>query len=131
MVSSVLVADRIGIGRRIVERLDKARFVVSAAFWYYFPEEGRWRLFIASPVVDQQGPRAAYETIHKAQRRGLKAPMLSASEIVAVSPKDPTVRLLSSAMQTGPGLYGIHFSGNVINGVYVEDAYIYRLAKVV
>ena len=130
MVASALVDRKIERGRRLIKKLDDSRFLVTAAFWYYFPEAEQWRLVIASPTVDSQGRRAAYAEIHKIQKgRGVHLPLLSVSEITALSPRDPLVKLLSSAIRTGPGLSGIAFSRNVVNGVYIEDAYIYRLSE--
>jgi hypothetical protein len=37
------------------------------------------------------------------------------------------ITLLRVALRTGPGIGGIRFSSNVINGTLIEDAYIYRL----
>jgi hypothetical protein len=128
VADSILVEARIKAGERVIGRLDKANFPVTAAFWYLDDEEGDWRLVIASPVVDMQGPKAAYSLIHRAQKAGLRLAILSVNEIKAVGVRDPIVRLLSSAIATGPGIVGIRFSKNVINGTYIEDAYIYRLA---
>jgi hypothetical protein len=44
-----------------------------------------------------------------------------------VSPKHPLLQLLKGAIQTGPGINGIRFSRNMINGTYIDDAFIYRL----
>ena len=129
MVAPALVDRKIERGKRLIKKLDDSRFPVAAAFWYYFPEAEQWRLVIASPTVESQGLQAAYTEIHRIQRRGLRLPPLSVGEITAVSPRDPLVKLLSSAIRTGPGLSGIVFSRNVVNGVYIEDAYIYRLSK--
>ena len=131
MVASALVSRKIELGKRLIQRLDTSGFQVTAAFWYYFSEPEQWRLVIASPTVESQGRQAAYAEIHKIQRRGrgVRLPLLSVSEITAVSPNDPLVKLLSSAIRTGPGIAGIAFSRNVINGIYIEDAYIYRLSK--
>ena len=129
MVAYALVDRKVERGRRLIKKLDASGFPVTAAFWYYFPEAEQWRLVIASPTVESGGRHAAYTEIHRIQRRGLRAAPLSVSEITAVSPHDPLVKLLSSAIRTGPGIVGIAFSGNVINGVHIEDAYIYRLSE--
>ena len=125
-----MVDRKIERGKRLIKKLDDSRFPVTAAFWYYFPEAEQWRLVIASPTVESGGRHAAYTEIHRIQRRGLRLPLLSVSEITAVTPRDPLVKLLSSAVRTGPAMAGITFSGNVINGIHIEDAYIYRLSKV-
>ena len=129
MVASALVDRKIERGKRLIKKLDDSGFPVTAAFWYYFPQAEQWRLVIASPMVESQGRQAAYTEIHKIQRRGLRLPLLSVSEITAVSHRDPIVKLLGTAVRTGPGIAGIAFSRNVINGIYIEDAYIYRLSE--
>jgi len=44
-----------------------------------------------------------------------------------IEEKAPLYVLLRSAISTGPGLSGIRFSRNVINGQLIEDAYLYRI----
>jgi len=39
------------------------------------------------------------------------------------------VSVLKKALRVEPGARGIRFSQNVIDGVLIEDAYVYRLAK--
>jgi hypothetical protein len=47
---------------------------------------------------------------------------------VSIAKKDdPLLKLLRIAIKTGPGISNIRFSRNTINGVIIEDAYIYRL----
>ena len=41
-------------------------------------------------------------------------------------PDAPVVALLRTAIRTGPGISGIRFKNNVIDGTLIEDAYIYR-----
>ena len=38
-----------------------------------------------------------------------------------------TVRLIRKAVGSGAKISGIPFTGNSINGVYIDDAYIYRM----
>ncbi len=43
--------------------------------------------------------------------------------------QDPAILILHKAIQTGPGITAMRMSGNVINGVRIEDAYVYRLNR--
>ena len=113
-------------GRAVVEAFDAANLSISAAFWFLAPGETSWRLVIASPLVAALGPRAFYKKVDKVLRR-VAAPTVPIDSINAAPPNHPLVTLLRSAVQTGPGLGGIRFVGNVINGVLIPDAYIYRL----
>jgi hypothetical protein len=44
-----------------------------------------------------------------------------------VKDNDPLVLLLRKAIVTGPGISGIRFTSNSVNGTFIDDAYIYRL----
>lgn len=44
-----------------------------------------------------------------------------------VLPDDPTIATLSKAARV-EGLGGVRFSQTMIDGIYVDDAYIYRAA---
>ncbi|NIV68021.1 hypothetical protein GWN43_04130 [Candidatus Bathyarchaeota archaeon] len=48
-------------------------------------------------------------------------------QISVISTEHDLVKLLRAAIHTGPGISGIRFTGNVINGVFIDDAYIYRM----
>jgi hypothetical protein len=52
---------------------------------------------------------------------------LQPQDLSAVSPHHETVGLLRQVVKTGRELSGIRLTGNSINGVYVDDAYIYRM----
>jgi hypothetical protein len=127
MDKPTLVEADLNAGKKLLALLDKARLNVKAAFWLYVPEADEWRLFFALPVVARKGPKEAYEKV-QAYLEQLGTRELSLKNVSLVSPKDNMVRLLESAMKTGPGISGIRFTGNVIDNVLIEDAYIYRVA---
>ena len=119
-------------GEALVKKLDKSDFDIKAAFWFYMSEPDEWRLFLASPLVDEKGPKEAYKKV-QAQLPKLKKEFtrdyeLSLQNISLVSPKDNLITLLKTAVKTGPGISHIRFARNVINNVFIEDAYIYRVA---
>lgn len=90
-----------------------------------FPDTSEWRLVLALPLLDREGPRAAYEAIRRAlAKRSVDLPL---SLISAVSPNDPLVRELRRAVQTpSKAIRDIRFTGNVVGNILVEDAHIYR-----
>lgn len=114
------------IGRRRVIDLPASHFRVKAAFWSYLPESREWRLVIATPLVDEQGPQATYRDIRAVLAANL-ALNLSLQNISAVSPKDPLAKALSKAVRSEPDAVSMRFTGSALNGTYVEDAYVYRL----
>jgi hypothetical protein len=126
MVGTTLVTEWIEAGKRLTEALDRESFDVVASLWFYDAESGDWRLIIASPLVDRDGPLEAYRAVQRVLG-GLGLETLSLNDISVVSPSHNLVKLLGIALKTGKGISGIRFTRNRINDKFIEDAYIYRL----
>jgi hypothetical protein len=126
MDSAALVGTDIERGADLVKALDDAQFPVRSALWLYLSEEREWRLTIATPLVDEAGPRDAYKRIQKvlAKRPEIDLPL---QRISVVSPKDPLIQALRKVVHTGEGISAIRLSRNAVNGVYIEDAVLYRV----
>ena len=126
MVRTTLVKEWIEAGKSLTQALDQANFQVDASLWFYDLNTDQWRLMIASPLVDKEGPLEAYRAIQKALD-GLEQEDLRLSDISVVSPNHHLIELLRAAVRTGPGISGVRFTRNRINDQFIEDAYIYRL----
>jgi len=127
MDKPTLVESDYKAGEALVRDLDRTGVRVEAAFWLFLPEPNEWRLHLALADVVDKGPRKAYEIIQD-HLEHLHLEGLSLRNISLISPDDSMVKLLRLAIRTGPGVAGIRFTGNVINNVLIEDAYIYRVA---
>jgi hypothetical protein len=114
------------IGRRRLSVVGASHFRVKAAFWWYLPDSLEWRLVIATPLVDEKGPLAAYKDIQKVL---IWHPDLNLSlqNISVLSPKDERVKAFNKALKIAPNTVGVRFTRSALNGTYVEDAYVYRL----
>jgi len=128
MDKPVLVNSDMEAGERLVRDLDKAGLTVTAALWFYMSDSDEWRLMLAMPVVDEKGPKVAYEQI-QAQLESLGQHELSLQNISVVSPGDDLIKLLGLAINTGSNIAHMRFTRNIINGVFIEDAYVYRLPR--
>lgn len=120
----------IGDGAALVQALDDAGWTVSAALWLYSPDASRWRLLIASPLVERHGPREAYAGIQRALNgldRGDAG--LALDDVMVVGRDHSLVHVLRTAIRTGPGpaLSRVRFARNVIDGHFIDDALIYRI----
>ncbi len=126
MDNATLVKPDIEAGRQLLQGLDEAKFDVQAAFWFYREESEEWRLYIATPLVAQLGPREAYsrvlDVLKKKQIQGIDLSRVSVIDVT-----DGLVTLLRYAVTTGPGISNIDFNGNSVNGVYIRAAHIYRV----
>jgi hypothetical protein len=91
MVKDLLVSNVVRGGEELLRALDKAEFPVDAAFWLLDVETERWKYFIASPVVDKEGPLHVYRELQKYIGASSE---LALQDIAVVSPRDRTVELL-------------------------------------
>jgi hypothetical protein len=130
MVEKPLVDEYVAAGEVLTRRLVDANFPLVASFWLYSEESGRWRLTIASSLVDQRdkGPLKAYRQIQKLIRNDPALKSLTLSDISVVSPKDEIVRALRSVLGPAANVHGVRLGGTRINNLIVEGAYLYRLS---
>ncbi len=127
MDQTVLVDSEIVLGKKAAEAFDKSGPPAQCVFWLYAADAGEWRLTVVTRVVDDDGPRAAYSRIARALDDNGLADSLPLRRVTAMETQAPLVQLLRRAVRTGPGITGIRFTNNVINGVHIDDAYIYRM----
>lgn len=137
MDQTELVADFIARGAAVIRALDDHAVPVPAAFWLYQSEDQGWRLIVATTIVDDAGPLEAYRRVLKLfdealpDKRSILDPDYAFDEVLdrltLVSPNEPIVQLLGSMVRTGHELSGIRFTNNTINGVFIPDAFIYRI----
>ena len=110
-------------------KLDEMGLRSSVVLWLFDGEVNEWRLLFASSEVSTKGPRQVYEKIQLAlQQLGEKAVAAPLSVIGLLDEHAELVKLLRVSIQTGPNISRMRFSKNVINGHFIEDALIYRVA---
>ena len=126
LVAPILTPEMIAAGEGFVRAIDNTGTPVSAALWLLPPNESDWKLVISSPEIATKGPHAFYQKVDQILRKMGPTP-LSTSVISAFPPAHPLLSLLRVALKTSPGITNIRFTQNVINGVLIPDAYIYRL----
>lgn len=115
-------------GAKLIQKLDERSVRPDAAFWLYSPDIQQWKLIFAEIKVGTVGPKEIYKKIQETiSSLGDELQEISLDDIALTEPEAPIVALLRVAIRTGPGISGIRFTRNVINGTLIEDAYIYRL----
>jgi len=126
MGATALVSEEIAAGQHVVRALDAAGFPVTAAFWLYSGDVDRWKLWIATPRagVDLQ---KAFLSVGEILSELADGAILDLSRIRLAKPADPTVRAIGSLVRV-KGLSDVRLRSNVANGIYIEDALIYRTA---
>jgi hypothetical protein len=127
LVTDALSEKMIQAGGKLVERLDDDAANIKSALWLYFPDSRNWKLILASETVETDGPRKLYEKIQGANRSASEPEeTVSLNDIVVSTPKHELISVLAMMIGTGQGISGIRFTRNNINGIYIDDAYIYR-----
>jgi hypothetical protein len=114
-------------GASLLRALDDSDMPTEGAFWLLDTSERGWTLAFVSSAVDKIGRSAFYKRVADLLAKQSDGPNVSISYIFAASPTDPFVQLLRSVIHTGPGISGIRFTGNVVNGQLIPDVYVYRL----
>ena len=125
-MSTPLTPEMQSAGEAVVRELDRRKVIAKAALWFYVPEQSDWRLLIATPEVRTIGPKKLYKTLQQVLLKTESSVKLSS--VGLLDSKDPLITLLSKAIGTGDGVTGVRFSRNTVNGHFIEDAFIYRMA---
>ncbi len=127
MADAVLVADDIEGGRLLLRELERAEFTFRAAAWVYNPETERWKLVIATPEADIDLQKALM-SVWNAIKSGPSA--LNDFDLAKVSLVPPDFFLFKKPGQVAHATEQapIRYSGYTMNGVYIYDSLIYKLA---
>lgn len=123
-------------GWRLVDRLAGRGFPVEAAFWAKLEDYERWLLYLASPVVDEQGLQAAYRLVLDAIREDpewgidvFTVTVLSAEDPMSKAAADlvrPKVAAGSVAVANPRPYRGVtRCGGRSLGGTLVDGAFIY------
>lgn len=124
MVTKILVERDIEAGRALLEALDNHQVPVSTALWLYDDGGERYRLTIATTIYDS-GPLDAYGTVRRVLDQLDLEVRPSLPDVNIVSPSDPIVQAIHKIVESDSRTGDFRFNGNTIDGIYVEDAWIY------
>jgi hypothetical protein len=117
----------IEFGRRLWQSLrTNPNFPIAGAFWLLEPEGGEWHLIIASPKVDELGPRDAFRELAE-ETRSIPAEFGQRLKIVLISPKQPMYQALRSVFGQTASVEGARLGGTQVAGTYIDDAYLYEV----
>jgi hypothetical protein len=135
-----MVSEQTESGKRLIDALAADGFDVRVAFWAKLTDEGKWYLYLASPLVDEKGPLAAYRLIDGILRKtpdlwidsleirvvGLND-SLTEGALAAIKPNVPNSPYAVRNPRQYPGMTRV--GGSTLGGVSIEGAYIYPPSK--
>ena len=127
MAKETLLESDITAGAKFIQTLDKRGQPVDAALWFYYPDSCQWKLLLSSPTFDNKDLTKSYtkisEILTSEQEIGKN---ISIADVKILNQTDPMMKLLKVIVRTDKGPNRIRMTSNVLNGIYVEDALIYR-----
>ena len=63
VVKEALTKEMIEAGAELTRQLDVANLGARAVLWLYLSEYNTWRLFVALPKLNEEGPRKMYKKV--------------------------------------------------------------------
>ena len=126
MDTRTLVREDIKSGKELIKHFDHKGLDIKIAFWFLDEEIDRWYLFISTSSVESEGSREVYRSILYAMKGFITE--IRFEDIKVISYDSKMAKIFRSAIHTEKNtLEPIRFQGNVINGLYIKDALIYRV----
>jgi hypothetical protein len=102
------------------------KFPADGALWLFQSDSGEWHLLVATPRVDEVGPRKAYEELADITRR-IPADSTQLLRIELISPRLPFYVALRGVFGKTASVEGARLGNTQIGGMYIDDAYIYEI----
>lgn len=134
MVEEILVKDilsdaMVRVGAELIRVMKQKKVVIDVAAWIYSDESKQWRLVFASPDVNSQGSRSALRRIQSVLAQMPDFP-LSFMDTSVKDSNEPLVRALHYAIQNRDVRYGVRLTREMVQRIYIDDAYVYSLSAV-
>lgn len=116
-------------GRELLKELDKQGLNPEVAIWFYISESNIWRFIISSVSFNNKTNQNIYSDFVSKYKELSQVKNVGLENITLLPSNNDLIALLKIAIRTNPGDIGdIRFTSNVINGVLIEDALIYRIS---
>lgn len=126
MVEDALVTEDIDAAGRLITFFDEQGLPVRSALWLYDGDARRWR-FVVAFREERKDITTFYLDMARAVHRSERKDLLDLAQVDVVDPNLSVVSALREMINI-EGNSRVRFSQNRINGVYLEDALIYRLS---
>ena len=124
MDTITLVENQIDDGERLLERLGEHGIAVRAAGWAKPAGDDRWFFYIATPLVDEQGPLAAYKEVYRVLR-SMHGAWIRDSEIKLVGDRHPVSKDLVNLVSRYPGPTSTISHRAILGDLQVDEIYVY------
>ena len=128
MDQTTLVKEQIDFGEKLIERLPKDGFDVTAAFWLENAENGQWYFYIISTVKDEDYG-GSYGRLRPLMRQMPRPYWIDPHEIRLLGTSDrmakDVLEIYENSARTG--LHPQLWRGSVLGGMAVDATYFYLI----
>jgi nitroreductase len=119
-----LAVSEIEVGKKLADAMERSNIGFDAALWLYEGDSQGWK-YIVVPHRDDQERKAFLLELSKLINRDVRD--FDIGDIRLLDKNKPVISALSKLIRID-GVGGVRASRNTVNGQYVDDAYIYRMA---
>ena len=129
MDTDALVINQLDDGQKLIDHLLASGFEVTAACWLKTSNDGKWFLYIASPIVDAEGITMAYRRLNPLVRAMPEPFWIDPFEIKLIGSSHPIARdvLNIHVRAPGPRVCPIRWGGIQLGDVSIEGVYLYPI----
>jgi hypothetical protein len=120
-----LVEDPISDGQKLLVQLAQDEFEVTGACWLKTSEDEKWFLYIASPIVDKEGPRQAYRRVSGVLRSAPQPLSIKLSDVKVVGAETPLAESLRDFYRRYPRTTPVRHEVPRFGDLNIDDAFIY------
>jgi hypothetical protein len=124
MVKETLLNSDVAFGERVIQRLEASGLPVSVALWLRKGEEEPFQLLLGSSLYDKLGHEKAYLKLAHAVTPEENWVSI---HIRLRGTRDPLIRALRKIFCKTANVNGMRLGGQTIGGLWIDDAYIYRI----
>ncbi len=125
MAGPALMTARIAAGAELVRALDARKIRPEIAAWVYFVEREQWKLVLQFSESHEKFPTLVEIAGLVASNEDISRE-ISMGDVTVARPTDAVAGALRALVHTGPGVSLIPIGPVSANGVYFEDALVYR-----
>lgn len=127
LVKEVLTSEMIEGGRELTIRLDNTELDVTASLWFYFIDSMRWNLIFGISQILKEGPIRPISIIQDVLNQQPILRGVNLLDVIALQSDHSMIRRLKNLVTTGKAIRETRISQAVVENVFIQDAYIYRL----
>jgi hypothetical protein len=129
MDQAVLVESQVSDGQKILDWLAAEGVPVTAASWVKEGDSGRWRLYLVTPLVGEDGAlKAAYRRVNSAIEGMGPLAWVDPFSIKLLGAHDPIAKGVLALRDRHSGRVPVHLGAHRFGYLPVEEVYIYPRA---